>query len=114
MVMPAQETAKVKTEVPLLFSKRLTVLNRLGLHLRTAARLVKTASAFDAEIHIASGRRRASAKSILGLLALEVGNGKEVTVTAEGHDAHEAICKIKCFFAKGLGEEESQVKDVTT
>lgn len=36
--MPAQETAKAKTEVPLLFSKRLTVLNRIGFHPRRTVR----------------------------------------------------------------------------
>ena len=112
--MTAQETTKAKTDVPLLLSKKLIVLNRIGLHLRPAALLVRIASAFDAEIYIESGCRKASAKSILSILALEVGSGKEVRVTAEGHDAHEAIYKIECFFARGLREEGSQVKGVTT
>jgi len=100
-------TTKTKAVKSWLLSKKLVVSNRSGLHLRLAAVLAKMASAFDAEIHIESEHSRASAKSILALLAINASSGEELTVTAEGHDAHAAIQEIEQFFALRLGEEDS-------
>ena len=106
-------TSKAKAVKSRLLRKKLVVSNRSGLHLRLAAVLAKMDSAFDAEIHIESEHSITSAKSILGLLAINASSGKELTVTAEGHDAHAAIQKIEQFFALQLGEDESQMKTVT-
>ncbi len=62
-----------------------------GLHARPAARFVKLARKFEADIEIASGGRSASAKSTVKLMLLGVKENQEVTVRAEGADAIEAL-----------------------
>jgi len=69
--------------------------NRLGLHLRAAANLVKTASKFKSRIFIGYGPQLANAKSLLALLTLAVTYGMDVRLFAEGDDAVQAVHAIK-------------------
>ncbi len=82
------------------------VVNRLGLHARAAARLVRTASQYRSAIRLERGDSSASAdaKSILGVLTLAAARGTELRVTVEGDDeeaALEAICQL---ISSGFGE----------
>ena len=69
----------------------LTLKNRLGLHARAAAKLVHTASSFDAKITLARDGDEVDGKSILGLLLLAAGKGTPLHVRAEGSDEEQAI-----------------------
>jgi phosphotransferase system HPr (HPr) family protein len=69
--------------------------NRLGLHLRAAARLVKTASQFQSRIFISYGPQIANAKSLLALLTLAVSYGVDVRILTEGDDAAQALYAVK-------------------
>jgi phosphocarrier protein HPr len=84
------------------------VVNRLGLHARAAARLVRTATAFKSTIRLERVDRSyvADAKSILSVLMLAASRGTELRATAEGPDedvALEAVCEL---IAGGFGELE--------
>jgi len=70
---------------------RLTVLDPAGLHARPAAKFVKTASRFESRITITAGDRSADVKSLIALLVLTIRPGAQVTLSAEGPDAEEAI-----------------------
>ncbi len=88
--------------------RSLRVVNRLGLHARAAARLVRTASAFRSRIRLERADRSASAdaKSILSVLMLAAARGTELQITAEGPDegpALEALCQL---IGGGFGEVE--------
>ena len=84
------------------------VVNRLGLHARAAARLVRTASAFQSSIRLERADRSASAdaKSILSVLMLAAARGTELRVSAEGPDEAIALGAVCTLIAGGLGEEE--------
>ena len=70
---------------------RLTVLDPAGLHARPAAKFVKTASRFASRITITAGDRSADVKSLIALLVLTIRPGSQITLSAEGPDADEAI-----------------------
>jgi phosphocarrier protein HPr len=71
-----------------------TVANRLGLHARPAAELVKIANQFESEIQIAKDGMWVNAKSILGVMTLAAERGSELSIKAEGPDADAAVAAI--------------------
>jgi phosphocarrier protein HPr len=67
--------------------KSYEILNKLGLHARAAAQVVKVASSFESDLSIAKGDQRVNGKSIMGLMMLAAGQGTVVELEAEGEDA---------------------------
>jgi phosphocarrier protein HPr len=84
------------------------VVNRLGLHARAAARLVRTASGFCSAVRLERSDRAgaADAKSILSVLVLAAGRGTELRVTAEGADERAALDAVRELISSGFGEAE--------
>lgn len=74
------------------------VLNEEGLHARPAGVLVKTASAFNAEIELAVDGDTANAKSIMSIMGLGLTKNTEVVITAQGSDAELALKEITNLF----------------
>ena len=79
--------------------------NRLGLHARAAARFVKTAAQFDAEIVVSRDGTRVSGSSILGLMMLAAGPGSEIEVEARGRDAERALAALAGLVDAGFDED---------
>ncbi|QNT71131.1 HPr family phosphocarrier protein [Defluviicoccus vanus] len=67
------------------------IANRRGLHARAAAKFVKLASGFDAEITVSKRGQTVSGRSILGLMMLAAGPGTEIEIAAVGREAEDAI-----------------------
>ena len=85
-----------------------TVPNRLGLHARRAAQLVRLARRFRAEISIANASRgtaAAAATGIGGMLGLGARQGHVLQLRAHGPDAGQAIAEVAAFIASACGEE---------
>jgi len=71
--------------------------NKLGLHARAATKLAQLAQQFSATVIITQADKKANADSVMALLMLASNQGKEVTVSATGDDAEqavEAICNL--------------------
>jgi len=88
---------------------RVTVLNRLGLHARPAALLVRAASGFDADVTVAdatSGCGPVSARSLNGVATLGARRGDDLVVTATGPQATEALAAIARLAEERFGEPE--------
>jgi phosphocarrier protein len=85
---------------------RVIIVNRLGLHARAAAKLVRLASAFRSRVSLARPdlNRAADAKSILSVLALAASRGAELVVTAEGEDERPALDALCELIGGGFGE----------
>lgn len=85
---------------------RVKVVNRLGLHARAAAQLVRVAAAFGSKVILARIDRDASAnaKSILSVLALAAAFGTELLVVVDGEDEAQALIDIQALFANRFGE----------
>jgi len=87
-------------------NRELTIVNKLGLHARAAAKLVNLASGFESEISIKRGEQKVSAKSIMGVMMLAAAKGVEIEVCAEGKDADEALAEITRLVQNRFGEAE--------
>ncbi len=86
--------------------KTVTIINKLGLHARAAAKFVQVASGFAAEINVHSGRRKVSGKSIMGIMMLAAGKGSEIEITASGPDEDKAIQALEDLVNDRFGEDE--------
>lgn len=84
--------------------KTITVHNNSGLDARPIALLVQAATAYDSEIHIEMGTKKVNAKSIMGMMTLELVAGSEIVIEAEGKDEAEAVEGIEAFL---LSEEQN-------
>ena len=83
------------------------VANRLGLHARPAARLVRAAAAFDADVTVedlTAARGPVSARSLNAVAALGAGRGHELLVRARGLQAGEALAAIARLAADDFGD----------
>ena len=81
-----------------------TVINRLGMHARAAARFVREASTYDSEIWVYKGKARVNGKSIMGILTLAAAMGDRIMIEAHGSDADEAIRALTDLVNTGFGE----------
>ena len=84
---------------------KLTIKNKLGLHARAAATLVKLTNKFNSEISIEKSGQIVNGKSIMGVLMLAAAKGHEIFVTAEGEDSTQALESIKQLVDDKFGEE---------
>jgi len=83
-----------------------TIINRLGLHARAAAQLVRLASGFQSKIKLIRTDNSviADAKSILSVLTLAASKGVELEIEIEGEDEQTAFAAIQEIFRNGFGE----------
>ena len=82
-----------------------TIRNRLGLHARAAALLVKAANKFSAEVTIEKDGVEVNGKSIMGILMLAASKGSKITVKVRGEDAPEALQALGKLIVHKFGEE---------
>ncbi len=79
-----------------------TICNQRGLHARAAARFVKTAGQFDAEVVVRKNGTEVSGRSIMGLMMLAAAPGTVIELAATGRQAEAAVIAltklIECKF----------------
>ena len=86
--------------------KEFTIINKLGLHARAAAKLVSLASTFNSEVELIRDERKVNGKSIMGVMMLAASQGTNITVRIDGEDEDEAIEKIESLIEDKFGEGE--------
>jgi phosphocarrier protein len=82
-----------------------TLLNKVGLHARPAAKFVQTAKKFKAKIFVEKDGREANAKSILEVLSLGAEYLSVITIKADGEDECEAVKALVDLVSSKFGEE---------
>lgn len=89
-----------------MLEQHVRITNRLGLHARAAAQLVRLVSRFESGVRLerVDGSAGADAKSILSVLMLAASCGTELRATVEGADEKEAMRAVCNLFADGFGE----------
>ncbi len=87
-----------------MITKKLTVLNKLGIHARPAAQFVRAASRFKSDVTVVKDDESVDGKSIMGLMMLAVGCGAVITVTVDGPDETESMEAIESLIAGKFGE----------
>ena len=88
----------------MMISKNLTILNKLGLHARAAAKLVALSNNFKSEIILVKDNKSADARSIMKLLMLSASKGSVLKVNITGKDQEEAMNSIEELFLNGFDE----------
>ena len=89
-----------------MISKNVTIINKLGLHARAAAKLVQLASSFECEFYVSKDGRQVNGKSIMGVMMLSASKGTKIQIIAEGADEIEAINKIESLINQKFDEKE--------
>ena len=89
-----------------MIKKKLTILNKLGLHARAAAKVVSTANAFKSTITITKDGKIADARSIMKLLMLSASKGSNISVEVDGTDQRDAMQSIEKLFNNKFDEQE--------
>jgi len=84
---------------------RAQIANQKGLHARAAAKFVKTAGAFTADIRVSKGEMDVSGGSIMGLMMLAASIGSELEISAKGADARAAIDALVDLIDRKFDEE---------
>lgn len=86
--------------------QNVTIVNKLGLHARAAAKLVQTASDFGSEIVLRRDGREVNAKSIMGVMMLAAGPGTELELEISGEDESEAMKTLVELIEDRFGEDQ--------
>ena len=79
--------------------KELVIKHPDGLKSRTAALFVQTAGCYESQILIESENKKVNAKSIMGMMTLDLPVGEQVVVTADGADEEKAINDIEKYLS---------------
>jgi len=87
-------------------SQDVEIINRLGLHARAAAQLVKLTTQFQSKVFIKKGGQSANAKTIMDVLMLAGTQGTQITVEATGEDEQEALEATVGLIAARFPESE--------
>lgn len=93
-----------------MYSERITLLNRTGLHARPASAFVGEANKFKADITIkrldenGEAIKSGLAKSIVSLLTMKLSKGTQIELAAEGEDEKEAVGRLVEMIVSGFGE----------
>ena len=87
-------------------TRELQIINKLGLHARAAAKLVKLSSTFESQVDIEKDGQRVNCKSIMGVMMLAASCGTMVTLIAQGADELEALDAISDLINRRFDEEE--------
>jgi phosphocarrier protein len=87
-------------------SKEVEIINRLGLHARAAAQLVKLTTQFQSKVFLKKGSQSANAKTIMDVLMLAGTQCTRITIEASGTDEQEALDEIVRLVAARFHESE--------
>ena len=88
-----------------MLKKEITIINKLGLHARAAAKFVSLASSFSSDIGLARGSKRVNGKSIMGVMMLAASQGTLLELSTEGSDESLAMERLEELILNRFGEE---------
>jgi phosphocarrier protein HPr len=83
-----------------------TIINKLGLHARAAAKFVGLASQFSSDIKLAKNTAEINGKSILGVMMLAAAKGTELELIADGNDEAAAVEALEALINRRFDEAE--------
>lgn len=92
------------TSAPQQLSKELLVQNKMGIHARPAAMIVRVTNKFKADVFVEKDEEQVNGKSIMGLMMLAAGKGSKVEFLATGADAAQMLEELAQLFARKFDE----------
>lgn len=84
--------------------KELVVHNKMGIHARPAAMIVRITNKFKADVFVEKDEEQVNGKSIMGLMMLAAGKGSKVRFLATGDDANQMLTELEQLFARKFDE----------
>ena len=85
-------------------TRELIVQNKMGIHARPAAMIVRITNRFRAEVLVEKDEEQVNGKSIMGLMMLAAGKGAKVRFIATGADAENLLVELESLFARKFDE----------
>lgn len=89
-----------------MIQKPSTIVNKLGLHARAAAKFVTLASQFNSEIYVKRNDQNVNGKSIMGVMMLAAAKGSEIELIIDGEDEQKAMSSLLELIANRFNEAE--------
>ena len=86
-------------------TKELLVQNKMGIHARPAAMIVRVTNKYKAEVFVEKDEEQVNGKSIMGLMMLAAGMGSKLLVTCEGADGEKALAEIEEIIRRKFDED---------
>jgi phosphocarrier protein HPr len=86
--------------------KELLIENKLGLHARAAAQIVKSASGYSSKIMLIKDGLEVDGKSIMGIMMLAAAKGSSVLLQVHGADEEKAVAGLERLFKDKFGEKD--------
>ena len=84
--------------------KELLVQNKMGIHARPAAMIVRVTNKFKSEVYVEKDEEQVNGKRIMGLMMLAAAKGSTVKFVATGTDAEQMLAELEALFAKKFDE----------
>ena len=85
-------------------TKELLVQNKMGIHARPAAMIVRVTNKFKAEVLVEKDEEQVNGKSIMGLMMLAAGKGSSLKFIVTGADAPAMLTELDALFARKFDE----------
>jgi len=89
-----------------MLKREVTIINKLGLHARAAAKFVTLAARFASDIRVLRGQQAVNGKSIMGVMMLAAGKGTRLEIQAVGEDAEQALNSLEVLVKQRFDEDE--------
>lgn len=90
-----------------MLERELSIVNKLGLHARAAAKVVNLLSGYQSLATLECRGRAVNAKSIMGVMLLAAAQGTRVKLKLDGPDEAEAMQAAQDLFTRGFDEQET-------
>ena len=87
-------------------SRDVTIIIKLGMRPRAAAKFVKLASSFNSDINLERKSQRVNGKSIMGVMMLAASKGTTITIHAKGSDADDSLYQLEQLINNRFDEDE--------
>jgi phosphocarrier protein len=98
------ETKDTTPQTSKQLTKELVVNNKMGIHARPAAMIVRITNKFKADVFVEKDEEQVNGKSIMGLMMLAAGKGSKVKFIANGDDAQQMLTELEQLFARKFDE----------
>lgn len=85
-------------------TRELIVQNKMGIHARPAAMVVRITNKFKADVMVEKEDEQVNGKSIMGLMMLAAAKGSKVKFIASGDDAAAMLSELEALFARKFDE----------
>jgi phosphocarrier protein len=86
--------------------QEITIINKLGLHARAAAKFVSCASSFSSKIRVGQDGGLIDGKSIMSIMMLAAAKGTVLTMEIEGEDEQAALAALVLLIENRFDEGE--------